>query len=184
MRALAGLWAVSLFILMGEVLMAAEGDPAFPAVEGKALTGEKFQVPASLNKSHNLLLLAFLREQQADIDTWIPRLEQIEESNPEFAFYEFPVLSKMNAMARWWIYHGMRSGIRSETARARTVTFHLDKEELRARLGIESENVIHIFLVDREGTILWRTSGRWSGDKQDSLMLRLNDEGPGGSGPK
>ena len=153
--------------------MAANDNQAFPEVQGKALTGEEFQVPDSLDRAYNLLLLAFLREQQADVDTWIPRLEEIKKSHPDFTFFEFPVLPKMNAVARWWIYQGMRSGIRSERARARTVTFHIDKEPLRQRLNIENEENIHLFLVDRKGTILWRTSGRWSRDKEEGLSLNL-----------
>lgn len=173
MKILICLLALACLVSRGGAVMAAEGNTVFPAIEGKALNGDKFRVPHSLGKTYNLVLVAFLREQQAGIDTWIPKLEQMEASDPDFTFYEFPVLPEMNAMARWWIYHGMRSGIRSESARARTVTFHLDKDEFRDNLDIETEGAIRIFLVDGKGEILWKASGRWSADKQGGLIRRI-----------
>ena len=47
----------------------------FPTVSGKNLTGQTFTFPADLKKDYNLIAVAFLREQQADVDTWIPKME-------------------------------------------------------------------------------------------------------------
>ncbi len=167
------LFGVSLALLMVSSVLGSEADPAFPHISGKALTGKEFKVPDDLAADCNLILVAFLREQQEDIDTWIPAAEDLEESDSNFTFYEFPVLPEMNRVTRWFIYRGMRSGIGSEEARARTVTFHLDKEEFRRNLNIESEDYISVFLVDSEGTLLWRSTGRWSEEKSDELRRVL-----------
>jgi hypothetical protein len=167
------IFACSLCLLAGAGVLGAEGEMKFPAIEGKALSGVDFKVPDDLTHAHNLILVAFLREQQQDVDTWIPHLERLGESDEEFAFYEFPVLPEMNAVARWWIYHGMRSGINSETARARTVTFHLDKGEFKRRLGIPDESVIRIYLLDAKSNILWQTTGAWSQEKVEDVLQTL-----------
>jgi hypothetical protein len=163
----------SVILLMTSSVLGSEGSLRFPEVEGKALTGKKFAAPGDLGGRHNLILVAFLREQQEDIDTWIPRGEELEKADSSFTFYEFPVLPEMNSVTRWFIYQGMRSGITSEEARARTVTFHLDKERFMEHLGIESEDYISVFLVDSEGTILWRTAGRWDEEKEAGLKQAL-----------
>jgi hypothetical protein len=162
-----------LTILLFTSLAAGESDFRFPVSEGKALTGERFIVPDSLAKARNLMLIAFLREQQADIDTWLPRLEAIEDERSDFAVYEFPVLPEMNRVTKWFIYQGMRGGITSERARARTVTFHLDKEEFRKSLQIADEDSIQVFLTDSDGKVLWRNSGVWSETKQSDMMRFL-----------
>jgi hypothetical protein len=141
----------------------------FPSVEGKALTGAAFRAPEGFSKEHNLVLVAFLRDQQKDVDTWIPRLEALADSSEGFAFYEFPVLDKMNAVTRFFIYRGMRGGIPSEKARARTVTFHIDKGDFKTRLGIIDEGRIYEFLVRPDGTIIWQSSGAWSKEKENAL---------------
>lgn len=173
MTVTASLLGGALVLLMISSVLGSEGQVAFPHVEGKALTGSKFEVPGDLAGDYNLILVAFLREQQEDIDTWMPGADSLEKTNENFAFYEFPVLSEMNAVSRWFIYQGMRGGITSEAARARTVTFHLDKEEFRRQLGIESEDYISVFLVDSASTVLWRTSGKWSEEKEGELREAL-----------
>jgi hypothetical protein len=172
-----------LTILLFTSLTAGESDLMFPFIEGKALTGERFIVPDSLAKANNVILVAFLREQQEDIDTWLPRLEAIEDEHGDIAVYEFPVLPEMNRVTRWFIYRGMRGGITSERARARTITFHLDKEEFREALQIADEDSIQVFLTDVAGKVLWRDSGVWSEVKQSDMMkfLPAPDEPDAGS---
>ena len=151
--------SVILILLLCTSPVAGDPEIRFPSIEGKALTGEKFLAPEDFNKVYNLLLVAFQRKQQKDLDTWIARLERVEDASEGFAFYEFPILPEMNVMARWFIYQGMRGGITSDRARARTVTFHLDKEEFRKNLGIETEDIIQVFLVDSTGVVIWQESG-------------------------
>ena len=160
--------------------LGAEAGQVFPEIVGKALTGDEFHAPADLSGDYNLVLVAFLREQQQDVDTWVPLAESVADSDSTFAYSEFPILPEMNRVARWFIYSGMRSGIASEEARARTVTFHLDKQAFRSRLGIESEEYISAFLVDREGRLLWRGRGKLDGENERGLRRALQEKGGAG----
>ncbi|HOQ05739.1 MAG TPA: hypothetical protein PKY88_11055 [Anaerohalosphaeraceae bacterium] len=146
----------------------------FPTVTGRNLTGQSFTFPDNLRKDYNLIAVAFLRQQQADVDTWIAQMEPLEAQLPSFAFFEVPTIRKMNPFSRWFIYQGMRGGIPSQAARQRTVTLHIDKEPFKKALGIESEETIYLFLTDRTGKILWQTSGSWSEDKHQQLLAVLN----------
>jgi hypothetical protein len=161
-------------------MVAEESVVRVPSIEGKALTGDKFAAPGDFTRPFNILLIAFLREQQEDIDTWLLRLEELEDSDQDIAVYEFPVLPEMNRVTRWFIYQGMRGGIPSERARARTVTFHLDKEEFRNALKIGTEDSIQVFLADSSGTVIWRETGVWSEAKQSEMMSVIRpQEKPG-----
>ena len=142
----------------------------FPTVSGKNLTGQTFTFPADLKKDYNLIAVAFLREQQADVDTWIPKMEALEEQYPQFAFFEVPTIREMNPFSRWFIYQGMRSGIPSEKARLRTITLHIDKKPFIRILDIETEDKIYLYLIDRDGKILWQTEQQWSQEKQNRLV--------------
>src|SRR5689334_7709072 len=44
----------------------------FPHVEGKNLEGKQFVLPADFDGKYNVVLIAFHREQQNDVDTWLP----------------------------------------------------------------------------------------------------------------
>lgn len=145
----------------------------FPTVTGKNLTGQTFTFPADLKKDINLIAVAFQREQQADVDTWILKMEPLEKEYPQFAFFEVPTIREMNPFSRWFIYQGMRSGIPSQQARLRTVTLHIDKEPFKRALGISNENQIYLYLTDREGKILWQTQERWTEEKHQELLTFL-----------
>lgn len=145
----------------------------FPPVTGRALIGEAFTVPVDLEKPGTLIIVAFYQDQQPDVDTWIPAMEALETERSDFAFYEFPTISKLNPFVRWFIYRGMRSGIKAERARARTVTLHIDKAPFKEELGIEDEDRIYAFLVDPDGSVLWRESGRYTLAKEAALRAVL-----------
>ena len=147
----------------------------FPDVEGRNLAGDVVELPAQLAKPHTIIIVAYKRWHQSLVDTWLPRLEVIEDARDDLAVLELPTIAKMNFVSKWWIYHGMRSGITSERARARTVTLHLDKNEFNRHLGIGDEDNIHVFLVDQNGRIRWRTRGVWSEYKQLSFESRLRE---------
>jgi len=66
---------------------------------------------------------------------------------------------------------GSRAAERADqTARERTITLYIDKDPFKSALGIESEDDIHLFLVDREGEILWRSSGEYTEGKASELI--------------
>lgn len=148
----------------------------FPNVTGRALTGDDFTVPDDLGEAYNLIVVAFLQKQQPDVDTWIPHMETLESEREDFAFYEFPTISKMNPVMRWIIYRGMRGGIPGEPSRARTVTLHIDKAPFTAQLGIDDEDQIYAFLVDQEGRVLWRETGLYSKEKDQALREFLGSK--------
>ena len=145
----------------------------FPTVTGKNLSGELFTFPEDLKHEYNLLAVAFLREQQSDVDTWIPKMEDIEKTNSNFKFYEIPTIRKMDVFSKWFIYQGMRGGIPSEKARERTVTLHIDKEPFKDALEIDTEQQIYLLLVDNKGEIIWRASQLWTENKQADILKLL-----------
>ncbi|MFW9805506.1 MAG: hypothetical protein ACFFFK_02095, partial [Candidatus Thorarchaeota archaeon] len=69
---------------------------------------------------------------------------------------------------------GMRGGIPSRDTRARTITLYIDKTPFKATLGISTESTLYLYLVDKQGTILWEESGELSDDKATSLEEALN----------
>ena len=141
----------------------------FPDVEGSNLNGQKFRLPQDLEGRVNIVLVAFQREQQADIDTWIPALDSLVQGQSDLFYYELPTISRMNPVIRWFITRGMRGGIEDPEARHRTITLFIDKEPFREALNIPQEDAIYILLVDPQGHVLWRTEGVYSDDKGREL---------------
>ncbi len=131
----------------------------FPKVVGTNLARQKFNLPSDFEGDLSLIFMAFQREQQAMVNTWLPTAELLENIHPGLKYYELPTISRLNPFARWFINTGMRSGIKDPKSREKTITLYLDKESLRKALDIPDEDSIHVFLLDRQGNVVWRSEG-------------------------
>ena len=96
------------------------------------------------------------------------------EQYPELDYYELPTIRKMNWLSRSIIDNGMRAGIPSRDTRRRTITLYIDKEPFKKKLEIPDESDIHLFLVSKDGEVLWTESGEISEAKSESLVDALN----------
>jgi len=175
---LAPLLATALFAGVGagdmsESRKAAVPNLRFPAVEAENLAKRPVKLPRDFAGQHNLVLIAFQRQQQKDVDTWLNHMKQFEDADPALRYYELPTISRLNPVARWFIDNGMRGGIPSQQQRERTITLYLDKGPFRAALGIADENQIYALLLDHDGNILWRSEGTFDEKKGSSLKDAL-----------
>lgn len=150
--------------------------PQFPIVTGNNLNREKFEFPRDFGGKYNLLIIPFQQRQQTDVNTWIPFAQEIERTFPGFIYYELPTIYELPTLSRTFINEGMRAGIPDETARQRTITLYLDKASFKEALDIQTEDEIHLFLVDTNGEILWSGKGEYTPDQADSLQNYLRSQ--------
>lgn len=147
----------------------------FPEVLGTNLEGDDVMLPDELKGEYNLVVIAFERKQQEDINTWIDATKGFYDLYEDFEFYELPVIKAMNFFMRFNINNGMRYGIPDKDQRLRTVTMYINKESFKAALNIPNEDSIQALLLDASGKILWREAGIASEDKIESLKILLNE---------
>ena len=141
----------------------------FPSLKAANLDKQELQLPAGFSGELNLVLVAFKREQQRDVDTWLKVLPQVQHEHPGLAYYELPTIARLNALARWFIDNGMRGGIPGKAQRARTVTLYIDKDPFKKALEINSEDRIYALLLDKTGAVVWRADGAYDEAKGKSL---------------
>jgi hypothetical protein len=82
----------------------------------------------------------------------------------------------MPILSRTFLNEGMRAGIPDQTARERTITLYLDKETFKSALGIPNEDEIYLFLTNRDGEILWQTTGAYTIEKANDLLQFIQDQ--------
>ena len=138
---------------------------AFPVVRGENLEGRTFTLPTDLEGTYNLLFIAFKREQQLDIDSWLPFAKQLVQEYPALAYYELPTIYRGHPFFRWWLNTGMRMGIPDKKAR-----------EVTKALDMPDEERIYVLLVNRKGEVLWRVDEPFSEEKGRDLKLALESQ--------
>lgn len=134
----------------------------FPHVDGSNLEGKRFALPGDFEAEYNVVLVAFRREQQADVDSWLPFLREQKLAERGIRVYELPTLNRSYRWVRGFIDGGMARGIPAKATREATITLYIDKAPFKQALAIASEERIVTLLVARDGRVLWRADGRFA----------------------
>ena len=150
----------------------------FPTVSGFNLERQEFEFPRDFSGELNLLFVPFLQPQQTTVNTWIPFGQELEITFPEVVYYELPTIDQMPVFARTFINEGMRAGIPDPKARQRTITLYIDTRNFMQATGISSKEEVHILLVNRQGDILWRTTGDFDQAKGAGLAKAIQANRP------
>ena len=138
----------------------------FPEVDARSLLGEELGLPADLPARRTVVIAAFLREQQEEVDRWINALEEAGlphttlglDETAQAAVIEIPVLPSRNRMARRLIDGGMSRKIGVKEVLARTWTVYTDVEQFRKTLDIPTPRV-EVMVVSRLGEVVDRAHG-------------------------
>lgn len=156
-------------------VVAADTLGRFPAVEGSNLEGERFNLPSDFKGELNVVLVAFKREQQSDVDSWMPFLKTLSERRSDLRIYEIPTLGRRYRLMRSFIDGGMRRGIPEAAVRSATITLYIDKSPFRESLRLRDEDRIYVLLVDRQGKVFWRGAGRFD-ERSAAELARRSEE--------
>ncbi len=172
-----------LLVLAFSLVLTVQDAVRFPTVTSKNLEGRPMTLPADFAGERNVVFVAFKREQQDMVDTWLPFVKTVVARTPDTDFYEIPTIGPLIRLLQWTINRGMRGGIPDVEARKRTVTLYLDKAPFRKSLGITTEETIHVLVVDRAGHVSWRETGPFTEAKGAALADALARTAPQATEP-
>ena len=130
----------------------------FPQISAETLAGKKILLPDSAQGKITLIIIAFKREAQSQLDSWLrPFMEEYGET-PGFTFYEIPMLAWYWKLMGWMIDSGMRSGIEEEKHK-NVMTYYGNYTHYQRVLRLDDSTFGYAFLLDREGIIRWHERG-------------------------
>ena len=151
--------------------------PRFPQIRARSLEREHYDLPGEFEARRNVAVVAFRREQQQLVDTWLPFLLTLEAGHDDLRVYEIPAISQRWAPARWFIDGGMAVGIADRQACARTLTSYTDVGLVQRALGLSDDATIATVLTGRDGRITWMTTGAFTERAGADLRAALATEG-------
>lgn len=170
---------IKLAALGASLIMSSVAPPApnsslhFPALTADTLSKQTLHLPKDFGPADSLVVLAFERNQQKDLDSWAKPAAELANAHPQFRFYEVPVLPWRDVFYRWWLNTAMRSGVEDDAARQRTIPVYVDKQKFKSSLQIATEKTITVVLLDKDGRVVWRSSGPWTEEKGRALTFAL-----------
>ena len=132
----------------------------FPRVRARNLEGVDVDLPDAFVGDRNIVAIAFRRDHQGLVDSWVPWFDAQAAVDPGLRFYEIPTIGRIWAPARNLIDGAMAAAIRDPVILQRTLTVYGDVNRLTRPLGIDDRSTITLIAVDRSGQVLWRGTGR------------------------
>ena len=149
----------------------------FARMAARDLERRPRSLPEAFTGRWNLVLVAFRREHQSDVDTWTSWQSTVGEEHREFECYEVPVLAVRWLPMRRAIDGGMAYAVGDAAIKQRTMTVYTNVARAAHALDIDDTSVITALLVDGTGTIRWRTTGPATPEATASVMAVLADGG-------
>jgi len=151
----------------------------FPQISAETLAGTKIILPDSAQGKITLIIIAFKREAQPQLDSWLKPFMKEFNGKPGLTFYEVPMLATYWKLMSWMIDSGMRSGIEEEKHK-NVMTYYGDYTIYQRELGLNDVTFGYAFLLDREGIIRWNGRGYATKDAISKMLdcaKRLTKEG-------
>lgn len=132
--------------------------PHFPTETIADLNGRSLKFPAELPGEKTIVLVAFVQQQQRDIDAWVDALKLKEKGAP--AWIELPTVADMGPGFRKFLDGAMQSGIKKTEDRARVFTLYTDVAGFCRKMSMPSTRTVYALVVDRKGNVLAKVAGR------------------------
>ena len=142
-------------------------------MSARNLEGLDVRLPHAFAGERNVVMVAFQRQHQDLVDSWVPWLEQQAASDLGLRFYEIPTIGRLWAPARRFIDGGMAAAIRVPAILQRTFTVYGDVGRLTTPLGIADTSTITVLLVDSDGRVEWQDTGGFTDEKAAALGAAL-----------
>ncbi len=128
----------------------------FPSVAGVALSGDHVRFPEDTLGAPALLLCAYRRGTQADIDRWAAFAAR---ELPQLAVYELPIIPALVwRPLQGMIDGGMRGGV-PRAQWSRVVTLYEEGAKARAFIGDGGGNRAQVLLLDAAGKVAFHDAG-------------------------
>jgi hypothetical protein len=129
----------------------------FPNVTADSLAGTKESIPETCRGKVTLITVAFLRESQGQLDSWLNPFYEKFGKRDGFMFYEIPMISSGYKFMKFIIDGGMRGGI-PQFKHKNVVTMYGDVEKYLTALHLDPRYG-YAFLLDRDGVIRFQAQG-------------------------
>ena len=148
----------------------------FPRVRARNLEGVDVELPDGFVGDRNIVAVAFHRNHQRLVDSWVPWFEEQASVDPGLRFYELPTIGRIWAPVRNFIDGGMAAAIREPVILQRTLTIYGDVNRVTRPLGIDGRSTIAVLLVDGTGHVRWQRSGGFAAPLAHELETVLSED--------
>ena len=144
----------------------------FPEIKGELLSSKMVTLPDHCKGKVSVLIIAFKRGTQAQVDTWTKPLMKEFSIRNDFRFIEVPMISNFYSWLAHYIDNGMRGGI-AKPMHKNVMTYYGPLDSYYDYFDVQDKKLCYLFLLDKEGRIQFLTKGEAKPDELSVLLQKI-----------
>ncbi|MEW6469844.1 MAG: hypothetical protein AB1458_13030 [Bacteroidota bacterium] len=150
----------------------------FPDISGETLEGKKVSLPKDTKGKSSIIALAYSKEAEEYLRSWL-----------DPAYEKFIAKSELMSYDVHLYFIPMFTGAKAATADAAkekikkdtdailhpyVIIYKGDLDKYKTALGMDKKDVPYIFVLDKDGKVVYSTSGAYSDAKMDNIEEHLD----------
>jgi hypothetical protein len=145
----------------------------FPPIDAELLTGDALALPAALPTERGVVLVAFERAQQKQIETWLPKLRPMADGDAGLSVHVVNCMpADTGGFTRVMAETAMKTFLPKEKKQITALTY-VELEGMRQKLGLPDLGDISVFVIDRSGKVHAHVRGAMTTEKLARLRAPL-----------
>lgn len=152
----------------------------FPDISGETLQGSSKSIPKDTKGKYTLLALAYSSDAENDLATWLNPVYNkfiaktgMFDSEYDINLYFVPMFTGTNIATANTIQKKLKEEIDKEI-HPYVLFYKGEIKSYKEQLGMEKKDTPYIFLLDKEGKIIYTTNGQYSDDKMEAIEDKIN----------
>lgn len=172
------LLALSGLLLFGSNIIAhAQVGKMFPALTGETLDDVKKSIPSSTKGKYTIICMAWSSDSENDLKSWLqPAYDKFVGKTEMFSYdvnlYFIPMFTGVNVATAGTAKKKLKNDTDKEL-QPYVLFYTGDIDTYKKELGMEKKDVPYIYVLDKDGKIVYMTSGMYTEKKMEDLEDKL-----------
>ncbi len=144
----------------------------FPEIKTESPSGWEVRLPQASRGCITLVVVRFSTGvDEPDVESWRrPFMSEFGE-NPQYVFYEVIMVSDIWEKALTGAFDSTEQRGRPITNHENVLTYYGESGPYSQVLGMDDPAICYVFLLDREGNIVWSGDGRANTGRIDAMIM-------------
>lgn len=151
----------------------------FPDITGETLKDTPLNIPSDTKDKFTIIAMAYSKDAEEDLKTWLsPAYNKFIAKTGMFDadynvnLYFIPMFSVANFVAPAAAKKKMKEDTNSKYYPC-VLFYKGDLKKYKQELGFDEKHTAYFFVLDKEGKIVYSTSGKYSADKMEEIESKI-----------
>jgi hypothetical protein len=166
-----------LLILGADLAAHAQVGKMFPELTGETLNDAKKSIPSSTKGKYTIICMAYSSDSENDLRTWLqPTYDKFIAKTEMFSYdvnlYFVPMFTGLNIAGAGKAKKQLKEETQADL-QPYVLFYTGDIDAYKKELGMDKKDTPYIYVLDKDGKVVYATSGVYTDNKMENLEDKL-----------